>query len=103
MANAFDDDVMLTKRGTAKIVAALVQTINESDPTFQDRFLRRLTALRYIVRDNELGEAGNDPNIEGELLTWVRAYLTGWSMIDGQGEPLLKSYRPGIDHMDAGT
>lgn len=35
------------KRGVAMLATVLVQTINESDPSFQERFLARLSRAYY--------------------------------------------------------
>lgn len=79
-------EVHLTKRGVAKLVTVLVQTLNESDPTFQERFLARLSEAYYQVRDEP---EGGEPRHELELLSWTRELLTGFSVIEGQGKPYL--------------
>lgn len=63
-------DLFETKRGAAVLAACIVQTLNESDPSFQERFL---TNLDRSYRD--LREMG-DENVQGlELLSWVREIL----------------------------
>jgi hypothetical protein len=61
-----------------------VQTLNESDPAFQERFLERLKNVYYQFRDDTDG----DVTQELELFSWTREYLTGWNPITGQGKPL---------------
>ncbi|MBN9555564.1 MAG: hypothetical protein J0H61_13000 [Alphaproteobacteria bacterium] len=72
------------KRGVAALTACVVQTLNESDPTFQERFLERLGKAYYQFRDDTDG----DVTQELELFQWTREYLTGWNPITGQGKPL---------------
>ena len=72
------------KRGAAALTACVVQTLNESDPTFQERFLKRLGGVYSEFRDNTDG----DVTQELELFQWTRQYLTGWNPITGQGKPL---------------
>ena len=73
------------KRGAAALTACVVQTLNESDPTFQARFLERLGLVYGEFRDNTDGDVIQ----ELELFSWTREYLTGWNKITGQGKPLL--------------
>jgi hypothetical protein len=80
-----DRDLQHAKHGAAILTACLVQTLNESDPSFQDRLLRRLTEAYYEVRDNSEGEVRH----QLELLSWTRNLLTGWNWITGQGKPFL--------------
>jgi hypothetical protein len=83
-------ELLRAKRGVALLATCIVQTMNEKDPTFQDRFLERLSEAYHEVKDNW----GGDVIQEIELLSWTREYLTGFSFIDGQGEPFLKDYEP---------
>jgi len=73
------------KRGVAILATCIVQTLNESDPSFQERFLERLGHAYRELKDNTDGDVIQ----EMELLSWTREYLTGWNMITGQGEPFL--------------
>jgi hypothetical protein len=73
------------KRGAAMLATCIVQTLNESDPTFQDRFLERLSRAYHELKDNTDG----DVRQEMELLSWTRSFLTGFDHITGQGEPFL--------------
>ena len=73
------------KRGMAVLVTCIVQTLNESDPSFQDRFLKRLSEAYYEIRDNSEGDVRH----QLELLSWTRQLLTGFSLITGQGKPFL--------------
>ena len=77
------------KRGTAVLAACIVQTLNESDPSFQTRFLERLSEAYYELRDNTDGEVRQ----ELELVAWTRSFLTGFDIIGGQGEPFLTNYK----------
>jgi hypothetical protein len=73
------------KRGVAILATCIVQTLNESDPTFQDRFLERLARAYREVKDNTDGDVVQ----EMELLSWTRSYLTGFDFVTGQREPFL--------------
>jgi hypothetical protein len=78
-------DLQHVKNGAAILTTCLVQTLNETDPSFQYRFLRRLTEAYYEVRDNSEGDARH----ELELLLSTRQLLTGAYSITGQGNPFL--------------
>lgn len=74
------------KKGVAVLAACVVQTLDESDPSFEKRFLERLSRAYYELKDNTEGPVQH----EMELLAWTRSLLTGFSPIDGQGAPFLK-------------
>jgi hypothetical protein len=88
------DDLHRAKRGVAVLASCIVQTINESDPSFERRFLERLSAAYSLVKDNEDGHWNGDVIQELELLAWTREYLTGFSHIRGQEPEFLKDYKP---------
>lgn len=78
-------DLHRAKVGVAVLATTLVKTLNETDPTFQERFLKNLTTAHYKLRDDTKGDV-----IEQiELLTWTREYLTGFSHFTGKGEPFF--------------
>jgi hypothetical protein len=79
------DDLFRAKRGVAAMFACLVQTINETDPSFQERFSAKLVEGYREFKDHTEG----DVTQELELFSWTREYLTGWNMITGQGKPFL--------------
>jgi hypothetical protein len=70
----------------AVLAVCIVQTLNESDPSFQERFLERLARAYRELKD---GYYEGDVNQELELLSWTRALLTGWDMVSGPGDPFL--------------
>ena len=72
------------KRGVAALAACVVQTLNESDPAFQERFLKNLGEVYSQFRDDTDGDVIQ----ELELFSWTREYLTGWNAFSGQGRPL---------------
>lgn len=78
-------DLNHLKKGMAALAACIVQTLNESDPAFQERFLERLGRAYYEFRDNAEGDVQN----ELELLAWTRSLLTGFNFSTGQGKPFL--------------
>lgn len=79
------EDLFHTAKGVAVLVTCVVQTLSESEPTFQERFLNRIGEAYYELRDNsEMSE------VRGlELLSWTRELLTGWDRIHGQRKPFL--------------
>jgi hypothetical protein len=78
-------DLHRAKRGMAALVTCVVQTLNETDPSFQERFLANVSKAYYKFRDDTDG----DGTEELELLSWTREYLTGFSHLTGQGKPFL--------------
>lgn len=91
---AQETDLFQSKRGAALLAACIVQTASEADPSFQERFLARLSALYNLLRDNEDGRWEGDVAQEMELLAWTREYLTGLDRMKGQGKPLMSDYKP---------
>ena len=83
-------DLDHSMRGVAVVAACLVQTLNESDPSFQERFLERLGEAYYQFRD----ETDGDVKQELTLFAWTRSLLTGFDFVQGQQEPFLAHYRP---------
>ena len=83
---AREDDLFHATKGTAVLVTCIVQTLNESDPSFRTRFLERLGRAYTHLRDRP----GPDPIRQLELISWTRELLTGFSMSTGQGEPFLE-------------
>jgi len=79
------NDLDHLKKGTAVLAACVIQTMNESDPSFQTRFLEKLASAYYELKDNTDG----DVRQELELLAWTRELLTGFNPVDGQGRPFL--------------
>ena len=80
------DDLFHAQTGLAALVTCVVQTLNESDPSFQQRFLDRLERAYLRFRDNTKGPVAQ----ELELLSSTRQLLTGWNPIRGQGKPFLQ-------------
>jgi hypothetical protein len=76
------------KSGAAALATCIVRTLNESDPTFQTRFLENLDRAYSQFREGDRNP-DRDTIIVLEMLSWPRELLTGWNMIAGQGEPLL--------------
>ena len=83
---AQQSDLNQIKTATAVLVTCIVQTLNESDHTYQELFLARLGKAYDELRD--------DPAHGGlhalETISWVRELLTGWSFVTGQGKPFLE-------------
>lgn len=79
------NDLRGAKRGVAILATCIVQTMNESDPSFQERFLEKLGRAHRELKDNTDG----DVRQEMEIVSWTSQYLTGSSPIAGQGKPFL--------------
>ena len=79
------DDLFHAMRGTAILATCIVQTLTESDPTYQERFLEKLGEAYAKEREN----TPSDSLREFELLSWTRELLTGFSIESGQGAPYL--------------
>ncbi|QFT66426.1 hypothetical protein FIU93_06535 [Labrenzia sp. THAF35] len=77
-------------RGTAVLAACIVQTLAESDPSFQERFLERLAAAYREFRDDTEGSVDK----ELTLFSWTRSLLTGFDFLHGQGDSFLSDYDP---------
>lgn len=78
-------DLHMSKVGVAALATTIVETLNDGDPTFKERFLKNLTETYYKLRDDTEGDTVQAL----ELLSWTREFLTGFSQFTGQGEPLL--------------
>lgn len=81
-------DLFRAKRGVAILATVIVQTMKESDPTFESRFLERLSRAYRELKDGD-GKFTGDVIQEMELLSWTRELLTGFDFINGQGKPFL--------------
>jgi hypothetical protein len=73
------------KSGLAIIVACLVDTLAEFDPTLSTRFLERISVAREKVRNS----SSFDTRYQTELLMRIETFLTGWSDATGQGKTFL--------------
>ena len=84
------DELFHLKSGVAALAACVVETLNESDSTYRDRFLKKVSEAYHKLRDDRRNERVDDL----EILSWTTGLLTGWNSIEGQGEPLLSRKRP---------
>ena len=80
-----EDDLVALGRGMSVLATCIVQEVAKSDPTFEERFLRRLDEAYQDVRDN----SPFDPGLALALLASTRSLLTGYSLRKGQGDPFL--------------
>lgn len=85
MNNDKTTELHRSKRGVAILATCIVQTLNETDPTFHERFLNRLGRAYRELKDNSEGDVIQ----EMELLRWTQSYLTGFDSVTGQGAPFL--------------
>jgi hypothetical protein len=80
-------DLAPLKRAVAVLTTCIVQTLNESDPTFRERFVKRLErAYRELQTEDR---RGHDQDMF-EALAWTREFVTGFSHASGQGRPFLE-------------
>lgn len=73
-------------RGVAVLATCLVQTLNEDDPAFRQRFLSHLERAYHEIRDH----ADGDNLRELELLKMTSDLLTTFNFKDGEGRPSLE-------------
>jgi hypothetical protein len=67
MDEQLEPDLGQIKMATAALVTCIVQTLDESDPTFRDRFEHRVDEWYYAIRDR------GHPDLHAlELLAWAR-------------------------------
>jgi len=83
-------DLHRAKVGVAVLATCIVETINDSDPSFRDRFLKKMEEAYYKLRDDTDG----DQVEQMELLDWTRSFITGFDFVAGQGDPFLRSQHP---------
>jgi hypothetical protein len=79
------DQLAALSRGIAVLATCIVQELNRSDPTFEERFLKRMNEGYYELRDN----SESDPGAALALLAYTRSLITGFDHINGQQDPFL--------------
>ncbi len=80
-------DLDKSKLGVAVLATCIAQTLNESDPTFQARFLERLERAWYALQQRGLGEdnpLAEDNRQAMALVTQTRILLTGYERTAAQ-------------------
>src|SRR5260370_21125243 len=91
---ALTDEQWTVRTGAAALVTCIVRTLHESDPTFEERFLKKLDEAYYHFRDDHdsVRADGSPRDVIGvlEMLSWTRELLTGWNPVLGQRPPFLK-------------
>jgi hypothetical protein len=80
------DDLWQLKTGAAALATCIVRTLDESDHTFEERFLKNLERAYDEIRQRH---QDRDVQDVAEMLSWTRELLTGWNFATGQGDPLL--------------
>ena len=79
-------DLHRAKRGVAILATCIVETLNESDPTFKDRFLTTLERAYRKLKDDSEGDVSE----EMSLVLWTHEHLTGWNAVTGRGKPFFE-------------
>lgn len=91
---AMTDEQWALRTGAAALATCIVRTLQQSDPTFEERFLKNLDeAYNHFRHDSEaVGADGKPREVTGvlEILSWTNEFLTGWDKVTGQRPPLLK-------------
>ena len=85
MANP-PSDLAVLGQGIAVLATCIVQELAKSDPTFEERFLRRLTEAHYEFQES----SEDDPAFGLSLLTFTRSLITGFDHLNGQRSPFLE-------------
>jgi hypothetical protein len=82
------------RTGAAALATCIVRTLQQSDPTFEERFLKNLDEAYHHFRDDHgaVDANGKPRDVIGvlEMLSWTNELLTGWNPVLGQREPLLR-------------
>ena len=76
----FKEPLNQPKMGTAILAACIVRTLNESDPTFQAKFLENLGSAYSEVRDSSSIDVL-------EMLAWTREILKTQNYRPGENRP----------------
>ena len=88
------DEQWTVRTGAAALVTCIVRTLQESDPTFEERFLKKLDEAYSDFRDEResFRADGSRREVTGvlEMLSWTNELLTGWNPVLGQRRPFLK-------------
>jgi hypothetical protein len=74
-------DLDKSKLGVAVLATCIAQTLNESDPTFQSRFMERLERAWYALQNRGLGDDNpyaDDNSQAMALVTQTRILLSGY-------------------------
>lgn len=86
MPHPAEDQIHEAKRGAAVVAACIVRTLEDADPGFRERFLGRLGEAYGKLKDMP---SQGDKLDALEVVAWTRSLLTGFDMIEGQGEPFF--------------
>ena len=88
------DEQWTVRTGAAALATCIVRTLQESDPTFEERFLKKLDeAYHHFRDDSDAVQADGKPrDVIGilEMLSWTNELLIGWNPVVGQRKPFLK-------------
>ena len=79
-------EVQNASRGVAVLATCIVESMNETDPYFRDRFLENLSKAYSKLKD----DSDNDELPSMELISWTRSLITGFNFSEGQGKPFLE-------------
>lgn len=88
------DEQWTVRTGAAALVTCIVRTLQQADPTFEERFLKNLDEAYHHFRDESdaVRADGKPREVIGvlEMLAWTNELLTGWNPVVGQRRPFLK-------------
>jgi hypothetical protein len=88
------DEQWTVRTGAAALATCIVRTLHESDPTFEERFLKKLDEAYHHFRDDHeafrVDRSRREVTGVLEMLAWTNELITGWNPVLGQREPFLK-------------
>ncbi|WP_316202866.1 MULTISPECIES: hypothetical protein [unclassified Bradyrhizobium] len=88
------DEQWQVRTGAAALAACIVRTLQQTDPTFEERFLKNLDEAYHHFRDDHdaVRADGSRRDVVGvlEMISWTNELLTGWNAVVGQRQPFLK-------------
>jgi hypothetical protein len=86
-----NDNLRQAKIAMATLAACIVDTLKESDPSFEPRFLARLDSAREKYRNN----SDADPQQVLDVLHWTTEMLRGWNPVPDQEGPIFTPEQSG--------
>lgn len=79
------DPLRQAKIAMASLAACIVETMNDKDATFRERFLERLDR----VYENYRGNSDADPLHVLEVIHWTRELLDEWNPVPGRVDTIF--------------
>ncbi|NWJ25896.1 hypothetical protein [Rhizobium sp. RM] len=80
-----EEDIRGVQEGVVILATCVVQTLEETNPGVQEKFLSRLEEAQFYLREQHPMPIEKST----EMLLWTRELLTGFTWGKGQGKPFL--------------